>query len=178
MSSSNFKNMNLRIRPEEPQDYEIVYKINRRAFDSLDEAEIVKKVRHHSGPIISLVAEIDSQIVGHIMFSPVKIIGERCEWQAMGLGPVAVLPELQRKGIGTALIDAGLKACRQMKQSIVFLVGHPDYYPRFGFKLACKQGFQYKSAQFDPYFFVLELRPGALTGKSGYVQFLPAFDVD
>jgi putative acetyltransferase len=178
MYSSNYKIMTLRIRPEEPRDYEIVYEINRQAFDSSDEAEIVKKVRHHSGPIISLVAEIDSQIVGHIMFSPVNIIGDQDEWKAMGLGPVAILPTYQRKGIGTALIYAGLESCRQIDQSIVFLVGHPDYYPRFGFKLARKQGFQYKSARFDPYFFVLELRPGALTGKSGYVQFLPAFGVE
>jgi putative acetyltransferase len=98
----------IRIRPEEPRDYDVVYEINRWAFDSLDEAESVNKVRYHVGPVISLIAEINSQIVGHIMFFPVKIVGDINEWEAIGFGPVAVLPKYQRQGTGSSLIYAGL----------------------------------------------------------------------
>ena len=168
----------IRIRPEEPRDYDVVYEINRLAFDSSNEAEIVNNLRHHVGPVISLVAEIKSQIVGHIMFSPVKIVGYINEWEAIGLGPVAVLPKYQRQGIGSSLIYAGLEVCCQLDQYIVFVLGHHDYYPRFGFELASRKGFHYKSTEYDPNFFVLELKHGALLGKFGYVHFLPAFGID
>jgi putative acetyltransferase len=94
----------------------------------------------------------------------------------MGLGPVAVLPEYHRQGIGSRLIDVGLQRCRRAGHGVVFVLGHPDYYPRFGFRPASADGFFYKKHEFDPYFFVLELEPGAIGELSGEVRYLPPFD--
>lgn len=164
------------VRPEQPQDYAAVYQINAQAFEGNVEAQLVEAVREAAQPLISLVAVVDGDVVGHILFSPVTVGEGEAATQAMGLGPMAVLPDHQNKGIGSQLIQAGLQACRQMGEPVVFVLGHEDYYPRFGFEPAASKGLRYQSPQFDPYFMVIELRDGALNGRKGYVTYHPAFD--
>lgn len=167
---------NLTIRDETAEDYAAVHTINRLAFDRAEEADLVDAVRAMSESLISLVALMGEEPVGHILFSPVKVHCESGSAGAMGLGPVAVLPDYQRQGIGSRLIEVGLQRCRQAGNGVVFVLGHPDYYPRFGFRPASEGGFFYKNHEFDPYFFVLEIEPGSTGKLSGEVRYLPPFE--
>lgn len=127
-------------------------------------------------PYISLVAVLDGRIVGHIFFSPVTIESGQSEFTAMGLGLMAVLPEYQRQGIGSQLVREGLKECQRIGQEIVVLVGHPEYYPRFGFTPAKLKGLQCEYDIPDNAFMVAELRPGALKRRQGLVKYHPEFN--
>jgi putative acetyltransferase len=164
------------IHPERPGDRAAVFEVNRRAFETTAEANLVDALRPLADPLVSLVAETDGRVVGHALFTPVTVPGPDGERQAMALGPLAVLPEFQRRGIGGQLIRAGLEACRALGQGAVFLLGEPAYYERFGFAPAAARGLHYKGAEFDPYFMVLELNPGSLAGCSGRVRYLPPFE--
>ena len=95
---------------------------------------------------------------------------------AMALGPMAVLPEYQNRGIGSRLVRSGLEACGEIGEHVVFVLGHAEYYPRFGFKPAVALGLRYKDSRFDPHFMVAELVPGALGGMSGQIIYHPEFD--
>lgn len=167
------------VRPEQPGDRQAVFRLNEQAFDSPAEAALVEAVRAAAEPgsLISLVAELEREIVGHAFFTPVTIRrDDAVVAHAMALGPMAVLPAHQRKGIGSRLVEAGLAACRKRGEGVVFVLGHREYYPRFGFQLAAPRGLTYKSPDSDPYFFVHELEPGALDGLRGRVEYLPAFE--
>ncbi len=152
----------------------MVFAVNAAAFDTEAEAELVDVVRATAEPLISLVATSCGTIAGHILFSPVTVEGT--ERQAMGLGPMAVAPEHQRRGIGSRLVRAGLDACRAIGEQVVVVLGHAEYYPRFGFEPARARGLWYRGEQFDPHFFVAELEPGALDGWSGQVRYHPEFE--
>jgi len=166
----------LTIRSEKFEDHPAVYEINRRAFETDTEARLVEALRGVEQPLISLVAELDGRLAGHILFTPVSLNGVFSGSRVMGLAPVAVLPEFQNQVIGSALVRAGLEACQATGTELVFVLGHPDYYPRFGFQPVAPLGLHYKDAQLDPYFFVLELAPGALKGVSGSVSYHPLFE--
>ena len=146
------------------------------AFDTEAEAALAEAVRGVADPVISLVAEAGGEIVGHILFSPVTISGEAGQKRAMGLGPMAVLPDSQRSGVGSRLVTAGLDACREIDEHVVVVLGHADYYPRFGFEPARPRGIWYRSEDFDPHFFVAELSPGALEGVAGAVRYHDEFE--
>jgi len=164
------------IRKESPEDYPVVYEINRGAFETETEARLVEALRGVEQPYISLVAAQDGKLCGHILFTPVSVNGIVDGTRVMGLAPVAVLPELQNQGVGSSLVRSGLEACRASGTELVFVLGHPDYYPRFGFQPVGSLGFHFKDPKLDPYFFVLELVPGALEGASGTVEYHPLFD--
>jgi putative acetyltransferase len=164
------------IREERTEDFPSVYAINTSAFETDEEARLVNLLRRKARPVVSLVAERDDTVVGHIMFSPVMIDEEAAGGRTMGLAPMAVHPELQKQGIGTKLVYAGLDACRALRTELVFVLGHPEYYPRFGFKPAADSRFHYKEEKFDPFFFVLELTRGAGSGLSGDVSYHAVFD--
>lgn len=164
------------IREECADDFPAVFNINTRAFESDTEARLVNLLRRRARPVVSLVALRDDELLGHIMFSPVTIDEEAAGGRTMGLAPMAVLPEAQRQGVGSRLVQAGLDACRALRTELVFVLGHPDYYPRFGFKPAADSGFHYKDEKLDPLFFVLELTKGAASGLSGEVCYHPVFD--
>ena len=135
------------------------------------------ELRAAGAGVVSLVAEEAGQVVGHVLFSPVRV--ERADGQgreALGLAPMAVRPEHQRRGIGGRLVEAGLAACRRSGHGLVFVLGHPEYYPRFGFVPAFEHGCRFRSEEFDPAFFVAELSPGALAGVKGLVHYHDAFD--
>ena len=123
----------------------------------------------------SLVAIKNNEIVGHIAFSPVTIESDQTTVNAVGLGPMAVSPESQRSGIGSQLVEEGLSRIRTAGHDLVIVIGHPKYYPRFGFSPARAHGLQCEYDVPDEAFMVLELTPGALRGEGGLVKFPPEF---
>lgn len=163
------------LRAETPADYPAVRRINELAFGSSNEANLVDALRECAHPYISLVAVNDEQTVGHIFFSPVSIESESSTFTAMGLAPMAVLPEYQKQGIGTALVEAGLNECRRIGHQIVVVVGHAEYYPCFGFTPARAKGLLCEFEVPDDVFMVAELSPGALVGRGGSVKYHPEF---
>ena len=166
----------LGIRAEEPRDQCGVFEVHARAFPQLGEAKLVDALRAAGAVTISLVAERGGRVVGHILFSPVRVEGEGGSFVAQGLAPMAVDPSCQREGIGSALVRAGLDACRAAGHTIVFVLGHPDYYPRFGFEAAAPRGLHYQGgAGYAPAFFVAELAAGSLAGRAGVVHYRPEF---
>jgi len=163
------------IREEQPEDILGVRYVNRQAFDSVVEPNLVDKLRQRKGFILSLVALEKAQVVGQILFSPVTVKSESSSFTAAALGPMAVLPQLQRQGIGTQLVNAGLEELRKTDYEIVVVLGHPDYYPRFGFSPASNYGIKCEFDVPDEAFMLLELRPGALAGRKGTVKYQPEF---
>jgi putative acetyltransferase len=163
------------IRPELPEDFAMVFEIHERAFGRPEEAQLVEELRCAANPQISLVAVRDAQVVGHIFFSPVTIEGQNSSVQAFGLAPMAVVPELQNQGIGSLLVREGLNTARRMGQNIVVVLGHTEYYPRFGFEIASRKGLRCEFPAPDEAFMVAELTPNALRGVSGLVKYLPEF---
>jgi putative acetyltransferase len=167
------------IRPEEERDHARVFEIQAAAFGQRAEADLVERLRADANPQLSLVAEDEGEVRGHIFFSPVTLDGARDASAApplAGLAPVGVDPLHHRKGIGSALIRAGLEACASRDWQAVFLVGDPGYYARFGFELAGPHGFSYGNPMFDAVLQLIELRPRALDGHSGRTVFHPAFE--
>ena len=163
------------IRREIPEDVESIRCVNEQAFGQKAEAEIVDNLRNRSALTLSLVAVQNSEVVGHIAFSPVVIGSECSSFEAIALAPMAVLPAHQRKGIGSQLARAGLEECRRLGHEIVVVLGHPDYYPRFGFVLAKPKGVDCEFEVPEDAWMILELEEGALAGRRGIVKFQPEF---
>jgi putative acetyltransferase len=161
------------LRPEAPADRDAIDAVHQQAFGQPGEAALVRALRREAKPYLGLVAELEGRVVGQISFSPVSIEGGSP--QALGLGPLAVEPGRQRSGIGSALVREGLRRCAGLAE-IVVVLGHADYYPRFGFRSASERGLRCRSQVFDPSFFVLELAPGALSGVTGWVRYHEAFE--
>jgi putative acetyltransferase len=163
------------IRPETPEDEVAIRNINEEAFGQGEEAELVDKLRSRAALTISLVAVQGDEVVGHIAFSPVTVESRGSSFEAITLAPMSVLPEYQRQGIGSQLVSAGLDECRNLGHEIVIVVGHPSYYPRFGFAPAKPKSLNCEFEVPDEAFMVLELREEALAGRSGTVKFQPEF---
>jgi putative acetyltransferase len=165
----------LTIRPETTDDRDDIHHVNEEAFGQKSEAELVEKLRNRGMLAISLVALSDGHVVGHITFSPVTVKSENSRFQATALGPMAVLPSYQRKGIGSQLVPVGLEECRNLGNDVVVLVGHPDYYLRFGFAPARSRGIECEFEVPDEAWMLFELREGALADRRGTVTFRPEF---
>lgn len=165
---------NVQIRAETDADHAAIHAVNAAAFPTAAEADLVDALRQQARPLISLVAEQDGAIVGHILFTPVTL-DSRADLRIMGLAPMAVAPDHQRSGIGSALIRAGLEQCRQLGYSAVVVLGHPEYYPRFGFVPSVRFHLRSEYDVPDEVFMVQELEPGALDGVSGTARYHPAF---
>ena len=162
------------IRAEKENDQDAVFAVNASAFETQAEATLVDVLREQAQPIVSLVAENQGNVVGHIMFSPI-ILSENPDLKVMGLAPMAVAPEHQRKGIGSALVRAGLEQCRHLGFVAVVVVGHTEYYPRFGFSPSSRFGIDSEYEVPEEVFMAMELEPEALSGKPGRVKYHNAF---
>jgi putative acetyltransferase len=162
------------VRAEEQKDRAAVHAVNVSAFETSEEANLVDALREQARPLVSLVAEDNGAIVGHIMFSPVSLDGHPA-LRIMGLAPMAVSPAHQRKGIGSALVRAGLEQCAQLGFGAVVVLGHPAYYPRFGFSSSARHGIGCEYDVPEEVFMVVELHDGFLRGASGKVKYHAAF---
>jgi putative acetyltransferase len=165
----------MHIRRERPSDYDAVFKIHEAAFESLTEPKLVEALRRATADLVSLVAEDEGEIIGHILFSPVTLTSAAGP-RVVALAPMAVIPDRQRQGVGSALVRAGLDECRSRQVSAVAVVGHPDYYPRFGFVRASAFGIRCEFEVPDEAWMIIELVPGALeSARGGTVVFHDAF---
>jgi putative acetyltransferase len=164
------------IRCERPEDYPRVRHVNEQAFGQPIEADLVEKLRDACADAVSLVAE-DDTIVGHILLTPVVVEGAERPVLGMGLAPIAVLPDRQRQGIGTQLVRRGLAILRERGCPFVVLVGHPEYYPRFGFEPCSAHGItsQWEGIP-DKAFMILVLDAHAMAGVSGVAKYRKEFN--
>lgn len=165
----------IEVRLERERDASPIHALNRAAFPTAAEARLVDRLRAQARPFVSLVAELEDAIVGHIAFSPVVLDGG-ATFPVAGLAPMAVAQPRRRAGIGTALVRHGLARCRALGFGAVCVLGYPDYYARFGFEPASGFGIESQYDVPDDVFMMLELRPQALDGCSGRLRYHAAFD--
>ena len=179
---------NVNIRRETPEDYYAVEAITREAFwrfwgingEKITDVHLLAhKLRNADAfvPELDFVAEVDDKIVGHIIYSKSKVVD--CaggEHEMLTFGPLTVLPEFQSMGIGKALMQHSFNEARRLGFRAVIIFGHPDYYPRAGFRRACEFGITTSDGKnFDP-FMALPLYEGALDGISGKYYLDPVYD--
>ncbi len=174
--------MNLVIRQEEPRDYTTVFQIIETAFKTMEyssgtEQFIVEKLRKSDAfiPELSLVAEQEGELVGHIILTKIKIDNGTKLFDALTLGPVAVWPKLHGQGIGSQLIKEAHKIAKSLGHEIIILLGHKDYYPRFGYELTNKYGIQLPFDSPPENCMVIGLNPNSLEGVSGKVIYSKPF---
>jgi len=165
----------MNIRKEKDSDIEEIWKVNAEAFETEAEANLVNALRDSGISCISLVAEEGEEIVGHILFTPVELIGDNSGLKLMGLAPMAVMTKLQKKGIGSQLVKAGLESCLAQGYDAVVVLGHPEYYPKFSFVPSVKFGIKSEYEVPDEVFMVLELTKGSLKGHQGIIKYHSAF---
>lgn len=163
-------------RPETRGDLDAIHGLLTAAFGREDEAELVVRLRDEGYATLSWVAELDGRVVGHILFSPLEIVGDAKIVRALALAPLAVAPDCQRQSVGTRLARAALDECRRQGHAIVVVLGHPDYYPRFGFRADLAQRFEAPFA--GPSLMALELAPDALAGVAGRLRYAPPFGIE
>jgi putative acetyltransferase len=164
----------IQIRHEEPNDYASVREVNELAFAGTAEAKLVDVLRAANKAVVSLVATIQGRVVGHILFSAVTVARAPENFRGVGLAPMSVLPEFQKRGIGSNLVREGLASCRRHGYEAVVVLGHVGFYPRFGFVRAKDYGL-YNEYQAIDSFMVLELREGVLGQIHGLVKYAPEF---
>jgi putative acetyltransferase len=164
------------IGTETPGDIEAIAALNHAAFGGEEEVEIIARLRHDGLVALSLVDRDADAIVGHVLFSDLDVVVDGRPIRAVALAPMAVTPARQRQGIGSRLVRQGLSTLKDHGYEAVIVLGHPGYYPRFGFSaaLAAKLAAPFSG----PAFMALELKPGALAGARGAVRYPRAFRID
>jgi putative acetyltransferase len=165
------------IRREKPEDIGQIFSVNEQAFEDSAEARIVDALRENCPGTLSLVAEDAGKIVGHIFFSPVSIEWSGSVIKGMGLAPMAVHPDRQRQGIGFRLVRAGLEILEEQGCAYVIVLGHPEFYPKFGFEPASKYHLtcQWKGVP-DEAFMIIVNDPTTLHGVKGEARYRDEFD--
>ena len=165
------------IRVENKQDFDSVYELNLQAFNQIAEPELVDKLRLSDRfiPELSLVAEIDNKVLGHILFTKIFIQSEAVSKESLALAPMAVLPDYQKEGIGKQLIKSGIEKAKSLGYESIVVLGHAEYYPKFGFMPASKFGIVAPWEVPDDVFMALELKDNALKSVSGLVNYAQAF---
>jgi putative acetyltransferase len=166
--------MIVQIRSENSLDHDSIRRVNRLAFGGAMEATLVDALRVGGHVTVSLVAVSQGDVVGHILFSPVTIEMTDGRTEVLSLAPMSVLPEYQRTGVGTALVEAGIKACRETAYKSVVVLGHPEFYRRFGFSPVLTQSLKSPFGDGEAWM-ALELVPGSLQGIAGTVVYPPPF---
>jgi putative acetyltransferase len=167
------------IRTERVKDYEEVFRLNYLAFKNReDESRLIERIRlsEHFIPELSLVAEENNHIVGHALFSKAAVNDGEMNHEVIILAPIAVMPVHQKRGIGAELIQEGLKRSTELGYGFVFLIGHPTYYPKFGFEPARKYGFELKQFNVaDAVFMVYKLTQGIANPLQGELRYPESF---
>ena len=164
------------IRQEIPEDTSDIHVLNEQAFGTPEEANIIDRLRDVCEGLLSLVAIEKEKIVGHILFSPVTIEGKHGVVNGMGLAPMSVLPSMQRQGIGTQLVKRGIKYLKRTKCPFIIVLGHPEYYPRFGFEIASKYGIKSHCESVpDEAFMILWLDKSMMNHVSGIGKYKDEF---
>jgi putative acetyltransferase len=158
----------IEIREERPDDVAAVRDLNKRAFGQDQESNIVDALRANGAALLSLVATLNDRVVGHIMYSPAVVGGNV---RGAALGPMAVLPEYQRQGIGSKLIETGNRKLKDTGCPFIVVVGHANYYPRFGFRPASEYGITCEWDVPDDVFLVLILNEEKMSGVSGLAKY-------
>lgn len=162
------------VRRESASDHDAVRHIHRRAFGRDDEAYLVDAIRQGGHASVSMVAEIDGQTVGHILFSRLTIVGDEGSVEALALAPMAVSPDCQKLGVGSVLVRRGLEVCKEDGHRIIVVLGHANFYPRFGFSAKLAELLQSPYGA-GPSHMALELTPGALRDVHGKLKYAPPF---
>jgi putative acetyltransferase len=165
----------INIRSETNRDINGIYHVNEQAFNRKTEADLVDNLRINKAITLSLIAEVEEKIIGHILFSPVIVQPDQSDYNSVTLAPLAVLPAYQHKGIGSQLIRTGLKECRLLGHDFVFLVGHSEYYPRFGFIQAKSKGFECEFEAPDEAWMLIQLDKKTSIQTGGTVYFRTEF---
>ena len=167
----------IEIREEKQKDYDEVRIVNDQTFGQPDEGRIVDKIRESCKEIVSLVAVSDNKIIGHIFFSPVTIETPTGFIKGMSLAPMAVLPEFQNQGVGSMLVNEGLRIIKNISCPFVIVLGHEKYYPRFGFERASKYRLkcQWEGVP-DDAFMAMIIDESVMKGVSGIVKYRDEFD--
>jgi len=164
------------IRHEQPEDIAVIHQIVAQAFGRPAEANLVDALRRNGKAILSLVADDNGRVVGHILFSSVVIdTGEKL-FSGIGLAPLAVSPERQNEGIGSLLVEQGLRECREAGHPFVVVLGHSHYYPRFRFVPASRYNITSEYDVRDEVFMVQELQEGSLLGIAGTAKYQNEFN--
>jgi putative acetyltransferase len=167
----------IKIREENETDYDAIRIVNDQAFGTSEEGKIVENLRKVCQKTISLVATFDEKVIGHIFFSPVTIDHEENQIIGMGLAPMSVLPEFQKQGIGSMLVKEGVKRIKETDCPFIIVLGHKDYYPRFGFEKASKYDLKCQwDGVPDEAFMVIILNKSTMHGISGVAKYRNEFD--
>lgn len=166
----------MNIYEEKFADINAIWKINADAFETEAEANLVNALRDSGCTFISLVAETDNNIVGHLLFTPVELTGSKNKLKIMGLAPMAVLHQYQNKGIGSKLVNAGIKHCQSQGYDAVVVLGHPSYYPKFGFVPSVTYDIKSEYEVPDEAFMILELVPNSLKDYQGTIKYSELFN--
>lgn len=164
------------IRQESRSDYRAIRALNDASFGSTEESQLIDNLRTSGAALLSLVAEEEGETIGHIFFSRIWLnpdSGDGAKESMVALAPMCVSSVHQKKGVGGALIQQGLRILRQRGEKAVFVLGHKSYYPKFGFSADLARQFVCDYA--GDSFFAQELQPGALVGKSGTIQYPESF---
>lgn len=170
-SADQTEHVIIEIRKELPVDIPAVRELNKRAFEQDQEANIVDALRANGAVSLSLVATLNGHVIGHIMYSPLDV----GPLMGVGLGPMAVLPEHQRQGVGSKLIQAGNRQLKDAGCPFIVVVGHADYYPRFGFRPARPLGIRCEWEVPDNAFLLLVLDPAKMRGVAGMAKYRHEF---
>ncbi|HYW94687.1 MAG TPA: N-acetyltransferase [Bacteroidales bacterium] len=167
----------IKIQAETKNDYQAIRDVNELAFGQMDEALLVEQLRQRDAfiPELSLVAREGTLVVGHILFFPVKIAGVRKQWDSLALAPMSVLPEYQNLGIGSMLVRKGIEKAADNGFTNINVLGHPRYYPRFGFVRASLFTITSPFAASDESVMVLEIRKNSLKNVKGIITYPPEY---
>jgi putative acetyltransferase len=164
------------IRREQPADIAVVHQIVAQAFGRAAEANLVDALRRNGKAILSLVADDNGRVIGHVLFSPVVIEGGERQVSGIGLAPLAVSPERQNEGVGSLLVEQGLRECREAGHPFVVVLGHPNYYPRFRFVPASRYNVKSEYDVREEVFMIQELQQGSLLGIAGTAKYQNEFN--
>ncbi len=171
--------MEIEIRSAQTQDHININQLIKKAFGQENESHLVNALRHRPDHVeeLEMVAVLNGAVVGHIFYSQIKIVGENEETPSLALAPMAVLPDHQQKGIGKQLVEESLRMAKSLGFQSVVVLGHPEYYPKFGFVPASTFSISAPIQVPDQAYMALELQANSLEKVSGRVAYPPEFGI-